>query len=437
MKKVLIITYYWPPAGGVGVLRWLKFVKYLRDYGWEPVVFTVGNGEYADDDASLLDQIPQGVEIIRQQIWEPYSLYKRWVGASKDSRIKVGFTNEGKKPGRSELFSRWVRGNLFIPDARAAWIRPGRRFMARWLRDNPVDIIVSTGPPHSTHLIAKGLASRTNIPWVADFRDPWTDISYFKDLRLSAWARRRHYRLERSVLASADDVIVVGPYMAERFWKKFRRRYRVISNGYDESDFPGTPLNARSPEFILSHVGSISPSQIHPLFWEALGELAAEQAEFSATLQIRLVGNVDTAIIHALNSAGLEQKMVRIPHLSHQEALKEMSQASLLLLFINQVEHAQAIITGKVFEYLMLRRPILCMGPLDGDAANIIRETESGKVFDGSDKQAIKNYILDQFIKWQAGESFVTSKATIKAYSRKSLTRDLADALNLISSDIK
>ncbi|NTW26696.1 MAG: glycosyltransferase family 4 protein, partial [Lentimicrobium sp.] len=187
-RRVLIISYYWPPSGGAGVQRWLKFVKYLRESGWEPVVYVPENPEYPAIDESLAKDIPDGIEIIKTPIWEPYSFYKKLIGAGKGERINAGFLSEKKRPGLTEQFSIWLRGNFFIPDARKFWIRPSISFLTRYLEKHPVDAIVSTGPPHSMHMIALGVKKRTGLPWLADFRDPWTNIDFYHELMLTTWA---------------------------------------------------------------------------------------------------------------------------------------------------------------------------------------------------------------------------------------------------------
>ena len=236
MKKVLIITYYWPPSGGAGVQRWLKFVKYLREFGWEPVVYTPENPEAPAIDMSLEKDIPENLTVIKTKIWEPYSVYKKLVGIKPEEKIKAGFLSENKKPSLIENISVKIRGNFFIPDARKFWIKPSIKFLTKYLKDNPVDAIVSTGPPHSMHMIALGLKKKLNIPWLADFRDPWTNIDFYEELNLSASADKKHHQMEKSVLENADTVSVISRTMAVDFKRLYNRHYEVITNGFDEDD---------------------------------------------------------------------------------------------------------------------------------------------------------------------------------------------------------
>ncbi|MFZ1686280.1 MAG: glycosyltransferase, partial [Flavobacteriales bacterium] len=234
MKRVLIITYYWPPNGGAGVQRWLKMAKYLPQYGWQPVVYTPSNPEVIVPDTTLERELPPEVEVVKRPITEPYSLYKRLTGRKADEKVHLGFLNEKKKKGWREDVAVWIRGNAFVPDARVWWVRPSVKFLAEYLRAHRVDAIVSTGPPHSMHLIALGLKKRfPDLRWIADWRDPWTTIDFYHQLKLTAWADRKHHRLERTVIRTADLNVAVGWTMAEELKSLGAKRTEVITNGFD------------------------------------------------------------------------------------------------------------------------------------------------------------------------------------------------------------
>ena len=214
MKKVLIITYYWPPSGGPGVQRWLKFAKYLPEFGYEPIIYTPQNPEAPAIDESLLKDIPEGIEVLKQPIWEPYNWYRQFLG-QKDKKIGSGFVSEKKEPGILHKISVWVRGNFFIPDARRFWIKPSVKYLTKYLKENSVDAVISTGPPHSMHLIGLGLKKQLDINWIADFRDPWTNIDFYQELMLSSWADKKHHDLEKEVLTRADKVVTIGYTMSQ------------------------------------------------------------------------------------------------------------------------------------------------------------------------------------------------------------------------------
>jgi glycosyltransferase involved in cell wall biosynthesis len=431
MKKVLVITYYWPPSGGSGVQRWLKCVRYLRDFGWEPVVYTALDSEYPVIDASLAQEIPAGVEVIRRPIWEPYKLYKRFTGQKKEQRVVSGFLND-QQPSRSRRISMWIRGNVFIPDARKFWIKPSVRFLVDYLKDHPVDAIVSTGPPHSMHLIARGVKRKTGIPWVADFRDPWTNIDFYKELRLSGWADRKHHRLEKSVVTEADRVVVVGNVMREEFEVIAGRAVDVITNGYDEADVRPQARGDRDAKFSLLHVGLLNQHRNHEAFWEALRELKAEIPGFGDDLEVRLVGKADVAATESIARHDMTAQVVMVDYLPHAEAVVQQGRAQVLLLSINNTPNARGVITGKIFEYLASGRPILCIGPTDGDAAHIIHAAQAGLVADFADKATLKAHVAHFYAQYKAGTLEVQSLG-VDAFSRKALTGKFAQLFEAIT----
>lgn len=454
MKKVLIITYYWPPGGGAGVQRWLKFVKYLPEFNWQPVIFTPENGEMPVTDNSLLKDIPKGTEVIRTKIWEPYSIYKKFIGAGNE-KINTGFLTEKKKPGLAEKVSVWMRGNFFIPDARCFWIKPSVKFLSSYLEKNKIDAIVSTGPPHSMHLIAMEISEKFNIPWVADFRDPWTNIDYYKDLMLTAYADANHHKLERQVVTKATRVVVVGKTMKEDFEKQYNRKVEVITNGYDSDDV-GTGAGSRQSaigslqseaesrhdaagsrqleqlklvnHFVIAHVGTLVRSRNPEALWKAIAATVKTNSEFAGLLQIRLTGKVDIAVRNSLQDSGLEKFVTYIDYLPHDQVICEQQQASVLLLVLNNTPNAKGILTGKLFEYLAARRPILCIGPPDGDAAEIINETKSGQTINFNDQSEMDLAIADLYSKFKSGTLNVKGSG-VEKYSRKALTGEMVKVL--------
>lgn len=430
-RKVLIITYYWPPSGGAGVQRWLKFVKYLRNFGWEPVVYTPENPEYPAIDNSLLKDIPQGIEIVRTPIWEPYSFYKKLVGAKKTERINAGFLSEKKRPGLAERFSIWLRGNFFIPDARKFWIKPSIKFLVKYLKQHPVDAIVSTGPPHSMHMIALGVKKRTGLPWLADFRDPWTNIDFYHELMLSSWADRKHHKQEMSVLKKADEVVVISNSMKTDFLKLLKRDYSVITNGYDQDDIAGVDVRI-DERFSVAHIGTMVKTRNPLLLWEVLSEEVLKDTDFANELEIKLVGSVDYSVTESIEAAGLGNYVNKISYVPHNEVVKIQQQSQVLLLLINDTPNAKVILPGKFFEYMAARRPILCIGPRDGDAAEVILETNAGYVSEKDDKESIRKAINELYNRFRTGKNIVDSKG-IARFSRESLTGRMAERLSVIS----
>jgi glycosyltransferase involved in cell wall biosynthesis len=432
MKQVLVITYYWPPSGGAGVQRWLKFTKYFPEFGWKPVVYTPENPEAPVDDPTLLNDIDPAVKVIKRPIWEPYSIYKRFMGMTPDDPINAGFLSEKEKPPKKEGLSVWIRGNLFIPDARKFWVAPSVRFLMNYLADNPVEAIISTGPPHSMHLIALKLKQQTGISWIADFRDPWTDIDFYDQLRLTRRSDRRHRLMEETVLKQADHVVVVGKTMGEKFRESTGIQPEVIPNGYDEPDFLESGDPPDSNKFSIIHVGAMNRDRNHPVFWKALSDLARELPGLAGRLMIQLVGKLDHSVLQSLKTHGLEEKTVLKPYMDHRHIPVLLKSASVLYLPINRTPNARSIQTGKIFEYLAAGRPILGTGPVDGDAASTLRECRAGIMLDFDDLEGVKNTIREWYALYLDDRLHLDSRGT-EAYTRKNLAGKYARILQSVS----
>lgn len=422
--KVLIITYYWPPAGGSGVQRWLKFVKYLREFDVEPVVYTVQNPNYPIEDSSLIKEVPNDLVIIKQPIKEP----NHWMSFLKKKHQKsAGFLK--KKPSILEKIALFIRANYFIPDARKFWIKPSVNYLTNYLKDNPVDLIISSGPPHSLHIIAKQLKEKLGLKWIADFRDPWTDIDYFHQLPLTSRAKKKHYELEEDVVRKSDHVIVVGEHMRNNYLKH-NDQITVITNGYDDQydDQYEVQNIIRDDHFSMVHIGMLNADRNPTVFWKVLHQLINEDAEFVNKIRIKLIGKVADEVKISIKKYGLERQVQYIDYVSHQEALLLQRQAQVLLLIVNQVPSAKGIITGKIFEYLQAKRPILAIAPTDGDLADILAKTNGGKVIGFTDEKELKIEIERLFNIFQTGKLAVNSK-NIEQYHRRALTQDLASLI--------
>ena len=429
MKRVLIITYYWPPSGGSGVQRWLKMSKYLPENGWQPVIYTTENAEYPIIDHSLEHDVAPEAEVIRRPIFEPYSFYKKFLGIKQEESIKVGFASNNKKTKWKERLSVWIRGNFFIPDARCSWIRPSVKFLKNYLKTHSVDAIISTGPPHSMHLIAMKLKEATGLPWIADFRDPWTEIDFYDELHLSKWADKKHHRLEREVLTKADKVVTVSWDGAKRLGRLGNKNVRTIPNGYD---WEHTNRETAPPtqEFTLTHLGVVTPSRNVPQLWSALKELKEETAGFGKSLRIRLVGQIDQSVLQSLNALGLMENTEIIPHIPHDEVQQMQQSSQVLLLLINNTPNAKGILTGKIFEYLASGRPILCIGPEDGDAAQVLKETHAGITVGFEDKEKMKEVVKSMYQKYLDVGLPSNANKDIERYSRKALAEEYAKLLD-------
>jgi hypothetical protein len=433
-KRVLVITYYWPPAGGSGVQRWLKFTKYFREFGWEPVIFTSLNPEAPAYDYGLLNEVPDGIEVIRRPVWEPYNMFRSLTG-QKGQSFGAGLASSNKS-GRSWIgkLSIWVRGNFFIPDARMFWISPSVRYLIKYIKDHPVDAIVSTGPPHSTHLIAKRVSKKLRIPWLADFRDPWTNIDFFLDLKPTKVASAIHRRLESSVLSSSDTIVTVTQGWGNDLIALGAKNLVVVENGFDEADFLEQPIDL-DKYFSLTHIGTLSPNRNCNALWRALGNLTKRNAHFADKLKIRFVGSVDASALEAIEQNGLSKHCEFLGYLSHAEAISIQRQSQVLLLLVNQSPNAMGIQTGKVFEYLAAKRPIFAVGPLGGDTHSLIRQTNSGIFVDYKSETEMENGILKLW-DWYNNSWEGFSPKEIDVYSRRGLAQKICTLLDDIT-DVK
>lgn len=431
-KRVLIITYYWPPSGGVAVQRVLKFSKYLRDFNWEPVIYTVSNGEFPETDYSQMSEIPDGVEVLKKRIWEPYSIYKFFTGKKRGVGIHRNEIKSGGKISFSESISLWIRGNIFIPDTRFLWIKPSISYLKKRVDKRNFRTIISTGPPHTNHLIALTLSRFTGIPWLADFRDPWTTMDYYKDLKLTRYADRRHHFLESKVLTTASAVTVVGSFMKREFESKGARRVEIITNGFDDSDFRDSGARLDS-EFSIVHVGSFLRRRNPVALWEAIVRLKEENQPLLKDLKIKLIGRVDPLILESIAQYGIDDFFIHIPFTPHSEVLHLLTSAQILLLPIDDFDGAKWVLTGKLFEYMASRRPVLCIGPTDGDAAMLIKETGIGETFEFNDREGLMNYLIKQHSLYLLKELKPNKNSNVSQYSRRELTRKLAMLLDEIS----
>lgn len=421
MKKVLVITYYWPPAGGPGVQRWLKFVKYLRDFDIIPVVYIPENPEYPLLDDTFRDEIASDITIYKHPIFEPYRLASLF-SSKKTKRISAGII-QTKNQSYVEKLMLWIRGNLFIPDARKYWVRPSVKFLNGILEKEGIDTVITTGPPHSVHLMGNHLKESKGIKWIADFRDPWTSIGYHKKLKLSALAKNRHKELERMVLNNADKIVVTSQTTKEEFEGITKRPIKVITNGFDEVRQGQIALDEK---FTISHIGSMLTGRNPKNLWKILGELIKENKSFNETLVLQFIGVISDDVLTSIRDFGLEGHTKVIGYVSHEEAIKYQQKSRVLLLAEIDVEETKGIIPGKLFEYMAAERPILGIGPENWEVATIVSETKTGAIFEYNDHFQLKNVLLNWFEQYEQNQLAVSS-VNINQYSRRELTRKLAE----------
>ncbi len=424
MKKVLIITYYFPPAGGPGVQRWLKFTKYLPDFGIQPIVYIPENPTYPIIDKELQNEISDKVIILKKKIFEPYNLAS-FFSKNKTKKISSGIISSTKKQTILEKILLWVRGNLFIPDARVFWVKPSVSYLEKYIKENSITTVITTGPPHSLHLIGLQLKNRLDIKWITDFRDPWTTIGYHKSLLLSSNSEKKHKQLEKEVLTNADTIIVTSKNTKNEFEGITTKPIEVITNGYDFEKIIKPTLDKK---FTLAHIGSLLSERNPLLLWQSLSELIDEIPSFAADFELKLIGNVSQELLDTIKKFNLDSNLNYLGYISHSEAVLHQRKSQVLLLIEIDSPDTKCIIPGKLFEYMVSERPILAIGPQGSDFAEIITTTNTGVFFDYSEKDKLKKVLLVYYNKYQEG-NLHSNAVGLQQYSRKNLTEKLARLL--------
>jgi hypothetical protein len=423
-KKILIITYYWPPAGGPGVQRWLKFVKYLPDFGIQPIVYIPENPTYPIVDENLVNEVSDKAIILKQRIFEPYQLAS-FLSKNKTKKMNSGIIPNQKKQSFLDKVFLWIRGNLFIPDARFFWVKPSVAYLEKYILENSIDTIVTSGPPHSLHLIGLELKNKLDLKWFADFRDPWTTIGYHKSLRLSSFAAQKHKKLESQVLNTADTIIVTSKTTKTEFEALTTKPIAVITNGFDVEKVEQQTLDSK---FSLAHIGSFLSARNPKLLWESLVELIAEIPDFKSHLELKLIGAVSQEVLDSIANFGLDAYLNILGYISHQEAIAHQRKSQVLLLIEIDSEETKSIIPGKLFEYMVSNRPIIGIGPKGSDFAEIITNTNTGVFFDYSEKVKLKKLILDFYNQYLEGK-LQSHGIGLQKYSRKNLTHEFVTLL--------
>ncbi len=432
MKKVLIITYYWPPTGGAGVQRWLKFSKYFRQFGWEPIIYTPSNPDFPINDETLLKDIPKDLTVLKTQITEPYDIYRKIMRKKKTETVNQGFLSEGKENTLMQSAMIWVRGNFFIPDARKFWIKPSISYLSDYIIKNKIDAIISTGPPHSMHLIAMGLKRKFNLPWIADFRDPWTQIDFYSQLKLSSFADNKHKKLEHQVLTQADKVVTISPSCGKDLEKLGNRKVDVITNGFDMDDFKFDSDLKLLDGFLFHHIGALNKDRNPYTLWKVLGDLCKEVSDFKKDLIIKFTGKTDAIAFESLKQNGIIDNSQKTDYLSHTDVVKLMSQSPVLLLALNNTPNNAGVLSGKLFEYLAAKRPIFGIGLPDADAAAILKSTQAGTMVHFDDYEGTKKAVVELYQKYKTNQLFINS-SSIDNYSRENCAKDYAYLLSEVS----
>lgn len=438
MKKVLIIVYYWPPASGPGVQRWLKFTKYLPLYGWQPIILTVKNGSYPAIDHSLVEEVPDEVPVFKTTSLEPHQFFN-FIRGKKGKKVNVGMDQDTQA---SNLFKKWVNGlgmyaraNIFVPDARIGWKPFAIPMAKKIIKQYQPDCVVTSGPPQSTHLIGLQLQKIYHLPWLADLRDPWTNAYYNNSLQRNKQALNKDKSLENQVIQSSDHISVVSPGMRDEFIER-NTHISILYNGYDETDFEQIPDSIRTDQFTLQYVGSFKNTEIHIPLWLAIRELLDESESFANHFRLVFTGNVTDAVKESIVEHALSNQVTYRGFVDHEEAIQDMIQANLLLFILADLPGSHKVVTGKILEYLASGTPIFGIGIQNGGADQILQACGRPGLYDYNQKNLYKKALKAYFEEWLNNRQ-VSKKHRIgihEQYSRRGITQQLAKILNQITS---
>ena len=418
MKKVLIITYYWPPSGGAGVQRVLKFAKYLPQFGWEPHILTVENGDAPIIDESLLEDIPKECKVYKTSAFEPYNIYKKFTGKTQDEKIPYDVMLN-KKPSLKEKISLWIRLNLFVPDAKIAWIPSAVKKAVDIIKNENIDLIFSSSPPHTVQLIAKKAAKKTGLKWISDYRDPWMEMLHNQQNNRFFLTKLFDSHLEKKSLKTADRVITISKGIVEDFNKKVNNNYHIIPNGYDEADFDYS-IKSENEEFTISYTGVMSVTRIPEMFLKSLQKLNKEN---QAKIKFQIAGKTCPEFESLIDKYELRECFNFLGYLSHKESTKVLMNSDLLLLVVDNIPNNKGFLTGKIFEYLGCKKNILAVGPVDGDAHQLIKDSNSGVFLDYNDEPGTYEALLSLYKDWK--ENKIRDDFETEKYSRRNLTKEL------------
>ncbi|MDO9554312.1 glycosyltransferase family 4 protein [Rhodonellum sp.] len=421
-KRVLIITYYWPPSAGSGVQRWLKFAKYLPDFGWDPVIFTPENPDFELRDESLLKEVEPQTEVLKFPIWEPYGIFRKLKGEKLGDTAKV---LEKKEKSILDQLGISLRANLLVPDPRVFWVRPSVKFLKDLVDQGQFQAVITTGPPHSMHLIGRNLKRKTGIPWLADFRDPWSQWEFLDALPMMKMVRNIHKKLEMSVLKEADTITTISPTFQKDFEALAHKKIHLLTNGYDPSDMPGnwSDILPDQGKLEIVYTGVIDSIRNPIPFLEAM-QAVFEKSE--NPVKLRFVGKVSEQVQEFIAEEEWRRAHVALEgYVSHEEVFGFYQKAHLLLLILTDTKNAKGNIPGKLFEYMATGRPILALGDPYGDAAIILKKANAGQVFAHTDREGVQTF-LREFI---SQRDFPVSDSVVQ-YSRKQRTQVLAQLLD-------
>lgn len=426
MEKILIITYYWPPSAGSGVQRWLKFSKYLPEFGFKPIIYTPENPHFSITDSGLEKEIHPDVSVIKKRIWEPYKLAELF---GKKKGGNQGLVNNSKKASLSFRILSYIRGNYFIPDPRKFWVKPSVKYLEKYIETEKIKFLVTTGPPHSMHLIGLKLKQKfPDLKWVVDIRDPWSRFDFLKQYGSSKKALAKQSVLEAKVLDACDIVLSTSYSMKNLLVPFDHSKFHTITNGYDDNDFRNMTSNSSSNKITIYHAGLMNNLRNPKNLWRVLNDLCVNNPDINDHLVIHLVGTIDPEVVQSIESFDhLKSKLIIEGYKKHSDLISDYAQADILLLLVNNSDNAAANIPGKLFEYMAVGKPILTISPEQTDAVKLLSDYKKSISFDYEevvDLDSIKAFII------KSKDEYNGETGYEKQYERRALTSQLTELIN-------
>lgn len=439
MKKVLMIAYYFPPVGGSGVIRTLKFAKYLPKYGWKPEILTIKDNcyeSYMPRDFSLLNEIPVDLAVCRTSVIKPLDLLfaiRRRFKAVANSKKEITPSTHAENTNVKTLMQRFkdaITSFLSIPDKQIGWL-PFALIKGRAIiKKNGIDIIYSTASPWTTHLIGYLLKKITKKYWVADFRDPWTLDLLYEEKGYTKLRKITEQFLEKKIMNAADKVVCISETMKNNLVNKYpflKEKIEVITNGFDREDFAKEESIKKSSKFTISYIGTLYHNRDPKDFIIALAQVVNANKEVRENIKVKFVGMIEKEIEfkQLISDFNLKEIVKMVNYIPQKEALQYLKNSDVLLLIIGNDKRGDYILTGKIFEYLASNKPILALVP-EGEAANLIRETKAGIVVDPENTEEIKKSIVNFYSKYKQGCLKIDSDINkIEKFDREKLTGNL------------
>lgn len=437
MKNLLVIAYYFPPSGGPGVQRVLKHIKYIREFGWNPIVFTVKDAQYPAFDFSLLNEIPADVKVIKSKIFEPYDLYRLFTGKKKGVAIDVNtIKKEGQKIGLKEKIAEFIRATLFIPDARIGWYFSSKKELNSLIKEYKIDAVYSSSPPYTCSLIARYIKRKLKIPWIAGFRDPWTD--FISSPKRWYFPKKIDKFLEKSVFSESDIVECAWIGIIKDALKKYpnldNSKFIHNPNGFDSADYP-LIYKVKNNKFTLTYTGSMYGRRNPESLFQAINHLILKNAIEKNSFHIRLIGRFGQEIHEMIEKSGIKENIEVINYLPHSESLKYLMQSDALLLIVDESKESEEIVPGKVYEYLGTKIPLLVIAPEQSAIADLMIETGAGLLAHQSDINKISKNFQTLYNNWKSGISLDTlNENAISKYERKESAKKLAEQLDRLQN---